>query len=389
MFPMRLFVVFFSVSVCFCATCATPVQKKPTDSRFYRDEHVRRCLQTDKSQKTSDARNCWIQLLKRLQSDDQFRARTELNAADIAKIRSKVEKSMHRSVGLRRKIDQCSAISIRNRKKRLDCFQRFLDKHKQRLSVSERYEVEAAIKWVKKGQELEEGKIKHTVEHAGLLLGAKLHLEEEGIRIDQVMDGPLRKAECPEQGIVVAIDGIPLREVDSDERISRLEACQERTVSLLTRKGDIEKVLFIESKASCTKEGPSALVGRVQLDAELCTQATSPELSLGISWCYIARDGVLEVVEVYRDSPADKAGVLPEHELTHINEVSILGKPYQQIELQLSSFPKKPLRFRARGSSLASPESLVGPGLSQKQVEKFWQAIQTRIEMEEKQHRTP
>jgi len=111
------------------------------------------------------------------------------------------------------------------------------------------------------------------------------------------------------------------------------------------------------------------------LPKETCTSKQSPEIRLGISWCYIARDGVLEVEEVCAGSPAAAAGVRPEHRYVSINNEQLLGKTYLQIVEILKKYPKEPLQFREKSGALQSPSALGGSPLSDEQAAKCWNAV--------------
>lgn len=371
--------------LCFaCFACSGGAAVKPTENKFYKNPGVRHCLQLDKERKASEAQSCWSSLLARLESDKAYREKTELTDGDLAKIRQQVGQSTGRSQGLRRQLEKCFNISTTRRNERIDCFEAYLKTHRESLSVGERYEVETAISAMKKAREIAAGKIENTVEHAGKLLGAEFHLEEEGIRIDSIGDGPMKQSKAPEQGIIVALDDTPIGDFDGSERISRLEACQDRPVTLLIRQGGIDKVNFTRAKVRCGDQAKGEPEWQVHLPAEVCTHSGSPELSLGISWCYLARDGILEVEEVCTGSAADAAGVHPDQQFISINGKLLLGLSYPQIAELLKSHPAQALTFQARGGALQSPAPLSGSRLEAKQAERFWQALKRSMDIEER-----
>jgi len=365
------------------AACASGGPDKPTERKFYKNPQVRQCLDLDRDRRATEAQACWSKLLNRLESDSAFREASELSDADLAKVRRKSGQSVRRTKGLRRELDKCFNITSAQRDERLTCFQAYLDANRTRLSVAERYEVETAITAMKQARERVEGKIENTVEHAGKLLGAQLHLEDEGVRIDTIEPGPLALAQVPEQGIIVAMDGIPIVELDPAERIARLEACQDRQVSLLIRQGGANQVSFRLTECRCGPEGSGKLIWQERMPAEVCTTANSPELKLGISWCYLSSDGVLEVEQVCKESPADLAGVEPEHQYVRLNGELILGMTPDQIAKALEAFPANPIEFKARGGALQSPSPLTGQALDTARAERFWKAVQKAMDLED------
>jgi len=364
--------------------CATDGSERPAERKFYKNTHVRRCLQLDKERRVSQARACWAELLARIESDPAYREKSGLGEADVARIHERTGLTAGHSHDLRRKLERCFNIPTGQRERRLACLEGYLARHRKQLSVGERYEVESAISATKQARERAAGNVESTIEHAGRLRGARLHLEDEGVRIDEVRDGPMAQAGCPEQGIIVALDGTPVGEFDAPEIIARLEACQEWPLVLLVRQGGIDEVTFTRAECSCGQEPKGKLLGQARLPAEVCTTSGSRELRLGISWCYLARDGVLEVEEVCRESPADAAGVRPDHRYVGINGRAVLGLTYRQIEDLLESHPDEPIRFESRSGVLQSPTPLTGKPLQPDRAERFWQAIRRSLEIEEK-----
>lgn len=364
------------------AACASGGPDKPTERKFYKNPQVRQCLDLDRDRRATEAQACWSELLNRLESDPEFREASELSGADLAKVRQKSGQSVGRTQGLRRELDKCFNITSAHRDKRLACFQTYLEAHRARLSVAERYEVETAITAMQQARERVEGRIENTVEHAGKLLGARLHLEDEGVRIDTIEAGPLALAQVPEQGIIVAMDGIPIVELDPAERIAHLEACLDRQVSLLIRQGGANQVTFRLTECRCGPDGSGKLVWRERMPAEICTTADSPELKLGISWCYLSSDGVLEVEQVCKESPADMAGVQPDHQYVRLNGELILGMTPQRIAKALEAFPANPIELKARGGALQSPSPLTGKALDPARAERFWKAVQKAMDLE-------
>ncbi len=364
------------------AACATGGSDKPTERKFYKNPQVRRCLDLDRDRKATEAQACWAELLNRLESDPAFREASELSEADLTKVRQKAGQSVGRSQGLRRELDACFNISSSQRDERLACFQGYLKKHRARLSVAERYEVETAITAMKQARERVAGRIENTVEHAGKLLGGRLHLEDAGVRIDGIDGGALALAQAPEQGIIVALDGIPIAELDPAERIAQLEACQDRPVQLLIRQGGADQVTFSLAECRCGEDGGGKRLWQARMPGEVCTTATSPELKLGISWCYLSRDGLLEVEQVCNGSPADQAGVQPDHQYVRLNGKLILGMTPEQIDQVVKAFPATPIEFKARSGALQSPSPLTGEPLAPDRAARFWKAVQKALEME-------
>jgi C-terminal processing protease CtpA/Prc len=363
--------------------CASGRADKPSENKFYKNPQVRTCLRFDKDQRSSDAQACWTELLTRLEADPDFRTASELSDSDLAKIRQQVGKASGSSHGLRRKLDACYNLSSAQRDERMKCLQDYLAAYRERLSVAERFEVETAISTMQQAREQSAGNIENTIEHAGKLLGAKLHVEDEGIRIDTVESGPMAQAGCPEQGIIVALDDTPISEFDATERIARLEACQDQPVILLVRQGGAGLVTFTRVECRCGPQASGKQHWQVKIPGETCTTANAPELRLGLSWCYLAREGILEVEEVCKGSPADAAGVQREQQFIRINGEPILGKTNAQIADLLKAHPAEPLHFQARSGALESPAPLTGPPLEAERAAQFWQAVRRTVDTED------
>ena len=205
------------------------------------------------------------------------------------------------------------------------------------------------------------------------------------MRIDSIGAGPMQQAGLKEQGIIVAVNEQPVKDLSSAERIARLEACEDRTLTLLVRHGGIGDITFTRAEARCGQSAAGKKLWEVVLKNETCTGAeNAPEIQLGISWCYLAKEGILEVEEVCKDSPAAKAGVRPGHRYVSINDSSLLGKTVPQIGQLLQDYPKTPLSLREQGGALQSPAPLSAPPLNADQARKCWQAIKSALGEEEK-----
>jgi hypothetical protein len=352
-------------------------------SQFYNNSQVRRCLQLDMRQSEKASQSCWTRLLHKLDADRDFVSASQLTVLDVAKIRKKAERSTGRLVGLRNRWDRCFKMPAGKREQRIACLKDYLKRNASRLSAEEFFEAKEAVRVLIQAGQRVAGEIENTVEHAGKLLGARLILEEEGVRIDQIAgDGLLAQAQGPEQGIIVAIDGVAIVEYDEHERIARLEACQDKPVTLLIRQGEIQEVIFTRVKCGCGVNAKGLRISQTRLPVQICSSADSIELRLGISWCYMTRDGVLEVEDVFIGSPANRAGVQGRHQYVSINGKSILGLSYQQISqwLRTQLEKGKKVAFSSRKGLLESPQPLTGPLLDATQVRRFWEAFKSTLD---------
>jgi C-terminal processing protease CtpA/Prc len=338
-----------------CLVCGCPpsADEKPTERQFYKNPYVRR----------------WAKFTE----------------SDIAKVRKMVSSSTQRSSRLQKELDKCFNISSAKRDERIQCFQAYLSRYGGELSRSQKFEIESSITSLRQSQVRASGDIEETIEHAGKLLGGQLHEEPEGVRIDSIAAGPMQQAALKEQGIIVAVNDQTMKDLSSAERIARLEACEDQTVVLLVRHGGIGDITFTRAETRCGKSAAGKKLWEVVLKNETCTSAeNAPEIQLGISWCYLSKDGILEVEEVCKDSPAAKAGVRPEHRYLSINGTPLLGKTVPQISQLLKDYPKTPLTLREQGGALQSPAPLSTPPLNADQAKKCWQAIKSAVGEEDK-----
>lgn len=367
-----------------CA-CGSGADVKPTERQFYKNPYVRRCLQYDKEQMATESKACWARLHKRIQSEPDFVEEAKFTESDIAKVRKMVSSSIQRSSRLQKELDKCFNISSAKRDERIQCFQAYLSRYGDELSRSQKFEIESSIASLRQSQVRASGAVEETIEHAGKLLGGQLHEEPEGVRIDSIGAGPMQQAGLKEQGIIVAVNDHPVKDISSAERIAHLEACEDQTVVLLVRHGGIGDITFTRAETRCGQSAAGKRLWEVVLKNETCTgDQSAPEIQLGISWCYLAKDGILEVEEVCKDSPAAKAGVRPGHRYISINQNSLLGKTIPQIGQLLKDYPETPLALREEGGALQSPAPLSTPPLTADQAQKCWQAIKSAVGEEDK-----
>lgn len=365
--------------------CTSGAEVKPTERQFYKNPYVRRCLQYDKEQMATESKACWARLHKRIQSEPDFVKEAKFTPADVAKVSKMVSSSTRRSARLQKELDRCFNISSSKRDERIRCFQAYLSRYGSELSQSQKFEIESAIASVRQSQVRASGQIEETIEHAGKLLGGQLHEEQEGMRIDAITTGPMQQAGLKEQGIIVSVNDQPVKDLSSAERIARLEACEDQTVALLVRHGGIGDITFTRAEARCGPAAAGKRLWEVVLANETCTSAEDdPEIRLGISWCYLAREGILEVEQVCKDSPAAVAGVLPGHRYTSINGIPLLGKTGLQIGQLLGEHPGTALAFDEQGGTLQSPAPLSAPPLNAEQARKCWQAVKSAVGEEDK-----
>ena len=365
---------------CSLLSCAAPDKKDEGQRKFYTNQYVRQCLQYEKEKLVRESRGCWERLLQRVEGEDGFRDEQEFTESDVIKIRKRMTQTGQATDKLKQEWDKCLGLSSRDRDKRMACFKDYLARRGDELTRAARYEVEQSIAALEQAAVRAAGNIEATIEHAGKLLGAQLHDEDDGIRIDAVTDGPLGQAKVAEQGIIVAIDGEVTAGLTSAERIARLETCEEREIKLLVRHGGLQQVSFTRAVARCGEGAAGRQISHATLPAETCTTQDSPELRFGLSWCYRPRDGSLNVEEVCADSPAAKAGALPEQVYLRVNGELLLGKGYVEIAELLKTYPEKPLKLLERGGTLASPAPISGPALDASKREECWKAIAATLE---------
>jgi C-terminal processing protease CtpA/Prc len=376
---LRFFCVVGTLAGQICA-CTPGTEVKPTERQFYKNPYVRRCLEYDKEQMATESNACWARLHKRIQSEPDFVKEAKFTASDIAKVSKMVSASIRRSAHLQKELDKCLNISSSRREERIQCFQGYLSRYGAELSQSQKFETESAIASLKQSQVRAAGDVEATIEHAGKLLGGQLHEEKEGVRIDAIGEGPMRQAGLKEQGIIVAVNDQPVKDLGSAERIAHLEACEEQTVVLLVRHGGIGDITFARAETRCGQAASGKRLWEVVLQNETCTSdEKNPEILLGISWCYLAKDGILEVEEVCKDSPAAAAGVRPGHRYMSINGTPLLGKTIPQIGELLKEYPQTPLTLHEQGGTLQSPAPLGTPPLNADQAKKCWQAIKSAV----------
>ena len=106
---------------------------------------------------------------------------------------------------------------------------------------------------------------------------------------------------------MVSINGSPANELASSERIALLESCQEHPVRLLIRFGEIHETSFQLLEVRCGTSPSAETLSKLQLASQQCSTQESPEIGLGIAWCYHAKDGLLAVQQVCKGSPAHLA----------------------------------------------------------------------------------
>ncbi|MBW1872543.1 MAG: hypothetical protein JRJ19_10785 [Deltaproteobacteria bacterium] len=366
--------------VALACSCTNGAQVKPTEDKFYKSPYVRRCLQYDKEKMVGQSQACWARLLKRVQQEPKFQEKAELSDADLVKIRENAHRSDDQSVKLKKELDACMKLPSFKRDERIKCYKDYQSKYGAQLSRAQKFEIENTIATLIKAKERASGAIEATIEHAAKLLGLQMHEEQQGIRIDAITGDPGKQTEVKEQGLIVAIDGAKVVDLDSAERIARLETCEDKPIVLLVRYGGIGDITFGRVEARCGKQPAGKKLWEVVLPPETCSEADSPEIGLGISWCYTSKDGVLEVEEVCADSPAAKAGVRPGHKYHSINGTFLLGKTYLQICQFFKEYPKTAIEFREIGGTLQSPSPLKSALLSPKARKKCWSAIESTLD---------
>ena len=360
--------------------CVGTGQVKATKDQFYKSPYVRRCLQYDKEQMSSQSEACWAQLLRRVRQEKGFVEKAELSEADLVKIRGNANRAGEQSRKLQAEMDACLKLPANQREQRIQCYREYLKRSREQLSRSQVFEVENTIATLQRAKMRAAGEVEATIERAGKLLGLRLHDETDGVRIDDGVGPPSSQAGVREQGLIVAVGANKMSELAPAERIARLEACEDAPVSLLIRYGGLKQVTFLHIEARCSEEATAKKITEVTLPIETCTGADAPELGLGVSWCYLARDGLLEVEEVCADSPAAAAGVRPGQRYLSINGSALLGKTYLQLGQMLAAFPASPLSLQEIGGTLQSPSLLNGSLLDAPARKKCWQAIESTLD---------
>ncbi len=366
------------------AGCASAPAPKPAEHRFYKHPDVRRCLDLDQAGRPTEAQACWAELVSRLEREPGFRRAAELTDADVARIQRQAGLASEGVRALGRELDRCLDLPAGDRAARRACFEDYLTRHAERLTRTERYEIETAIAGLERAGAVARGEVEATLEHAGKLLGGRLGPEDEGVRVESLdAGGPLAQAGCPTQGLIVEVDGLPAGALDASERIARLEACEERPLDLLVRWGDLQAVDFVRLELRCGAAPAGRRLAEAQVPTETCTGPTSAELRLGVSWCLDGREGVLTVGDVCAGSPADLAGLRPGQQLVRVNGERLLGMGPARLEELLAAFPGRPLSFEDRAGTLQSPHPLAGPEFPEDKRGRCWQAIQQRLQDQE------
>jgi C-terminal processing protease CtpA/Prc len=367
--------------VVFLCACGVRTQVKPTEDQFYKSPYVRRCLQYDKEQMANQSQACWARLLKRILQEPEFKDNAKLSDADVTKIRENAHRSDDHSVKLQKELDACMKLPAQERDKRIQCYHDYKDKHGNELSRAQKFEIDNTIATLLRAKERAAGTIEATIERAGKLLGVQLSEEKDGVRVYAVVGGPGAQAQIREQGIIVSINDVMASDLESAERIAHLEACEDKPVKLLLRYGDIGSITFALVETKCGSQPAGKKLWEVVIPEETCTEnGDGPEMRLGVSWCYVAKPGILEVEEVCADSPAAAAGVRPGQMYSMINGVSLLGKTYFQIGEIFKDFPKTAVNFTERSGALQSPAPLKGPSLDPSARLKCWKAIESTLD---------
>jgi PDZ domain (Also known as DHR or GLGF). len=357
-------------------SCTTYEDECPGDKRFYRSRFVRECLQLEQQNLVNDSQTCWAELEMNIRSDPNFVSRERLTDSDLARIRQKAAQSDRASSQLGHELQTCIRLSPSKRDAQITCYQDFLKRHAEKLSRSERFEVEQSIASLKQSHDRAQGVQEDTIEHAGKLLGLQLHAEDEGIRIDAVVDGPLAGVGLSEQDLILTIDGVRMSELPANEAIANLEACRQHPIKLLVRHGGLKEVRFTLVEVFCAKNHGGQRLSQITLAPMTCSEANSQELNLGLSLCYLANEGMVEVTEVCQGSPAAEAGVLPGHRYRAIETHRLLGKSYADLQSILQANPA-PL-FSESGGVLRSPLRLKATWSDPKQMEGCKAALRSR-----------
>jgi hypothetical protein len=363
-------------------SCVTISKKKQEPSQFYKNTYVRRCLQYDKENIPTQSQACWADLLHRIRHTPNFVQKNQYTDSDLDKIEQLAADSRQYLARLEQEKDACLNIPAGKRAERIGCLETFLKKYTTFLSQTQKYEIKMTINELQEVKQLADGQLEATIEHAGKLLGAELLMEVEGVRIVKITSAPLSQTKVAEESIIISIDDILTEELSFEERIARLESCEDKPVTLLIRHGGINNITFYQVQVDCRNEKKAVTKNTATIPQITCSQVSSPEISWGLSWCYSAKGGILRVDQVCANSAAHNAGVLPGHNYSHINGVSLLGKTIDQINQIVQASSETGLVFSETGGSLQSPNQLTGPPLPKESQAKCWQAIESNRNLE-------
>ncbi len=364
------------LSLLLFAACATAPRPRPEPTHFYQNPSVRECLKFNQDHKIQQSQSCWRQLLQRLQSDPEFAAAQELSASDRDKIEQMATAADRRARELRREFDRCCHMVGERRDERERCLKDFRARHHDELDVDQIFEVDAAIAAVHEARERAQGNVEDTLEHAGKLLGARLGPDEEGIRLERVIGPPLDRLALGEEGLILLIDGVPMRTLVASEQISRLERCQEKPLELLLRYGGRDEVAFERVELRCGPAAEARRLSKTSAPHEGCSSAASDaEIRLGMSLCYLGAEGRIVVEQVCADGPAAAAGVRPGQQFDRLNDEPLLAMPWSRIREVLAAFPQKPVRFDLSTGTLTSPAAFSAAALDERQAASCWRAI--------------
>jgi len=352
-----------------CSSAAVQVTR-PADTPYYKNPYVRQCMDLERARQWSASDGCWQTLKKKLESDPNFRKKGEFGEAEVARIAAMARRSEQRAKDLEKKTAAC----IRkpgSADERIVCLQELL-RDKDRLSQTQRYEVESAISTIQDNARIRRGDQESTFEHAGKLLGALLYEESEGIRVEGVQGGPLQQAGVREQGLIIALDEIPLAELGSADRIARLESCRKQPIVVLVRYGGVQQATFQRVRALCGQPAEGKLLAEYSTPSEICSATGfTPEIRLGMLLCYEVLSGQLSVRWVCARSPAERAGVTVGHLYEKINGKPLLGMTFAEIQGELARYPEARLSFQAAGGKVLSLPAL-DQCLSEAQAKKCW-----------------
>jgi hypothetical protein len=358
-------------------SCSEDQDTCPGNEQFYRNRLVRECLRFEQQNLVNENQTCWAELNEKIRSDPSFAVREKLTDLDLAKIRQKAALSDQVSSQLEQELQACGRLPPNKRNLQIACYQDYLKNHNDQLSRAERLEAEQSLALLQQSGDRAAGAQEDTIEHAGKLLGLQLHAEEDGIRIDSVLEGPLASVGLSEQDLLITIDGVRLTELSASEAIAGLEACRERPIRLLFRHGGLSEVRFTMVETICVKDRRAERLSQATLPPITCSNPASQEFNLGFSLCYLANEGVLEVKEVCQGSPALEAGVLPGHRYEAIDNTHLLGKSYTDIQNWIKANPT-PL-FEGSGGVLHSPLRLKATWSDPKQLERCKAALRTTL----------
>ncbi|NOZ86697.1 MAG: hypothetical protein GXP49_10580 [Deltaproteobacteria bacterium] len=362
-----------------CAAGNINSEKK--EHKFYKSPAARHCLEFEKKGLDMDSRACWSRLLNRIEQDPAFRETEELSEADIEKVRRKVVSSSRREARMRGHWNKCLSLPPNQRQERLSCFKKHLALYRSRMTRADRFEVENAIQTIETTIKTATGDTEDTIEHVGKLLGADLSIEDEGIRIHRIASrGIMKEAAIPEESIIVLAEETRTAGLAPDEKISILESCEDRPIRLLVRHGGLDRVKFFRFTARCGKNFTIQDLSSFESPPEVCTTADSLELGLGISWCYLPVDGILEIEEVCLDSPGARAGVKPGQQVISINGQDVLGKSFKEIKQLVGLFPGRSILLGVKDGSLESPGPITGPALDDQHRHDCWKAIESTLD---------